>query len=366
MPEVDSLPSARHALPGTALEEAIEPALTRGRCLVSFSGGRDSSLVLAIATDIARRRGLPLPVPITLRFPGVPEADEATWQELVVRHLRLPEWIRRECDVELDFLGPVARRTLLRHGPLNPANAYFHAPMLEEASGGTLLTGWGGDDVFGSWRWNHHAGVLARKVTPRPRDLLRISFFAAPRPVQRRVFRRRIRPQLLPWLTPAGQAAVERLWVAEEGSQPRRFERYIHWLAARRYIAVARRSLELVARDAGARIEHPLLEPGFLASIASAGGTLGFGGRSSTMQTLFTGVLPDAVLTRATKASFGVAFKGPETHRFLDSWTGEGLDRELVDEDAIRATWAEREPDARSILLLQSVWLAATGGQVRP
>jgi len=193
--------------------------------------------------------------------------------------------------------------------------------------------------------------------------VLGVSFFAAPRPVQRRFFSRRIRRLLPPWLSPSAKAAVQRLWIAEEQSQPRRFDRYIHWLADRRYVAVTRRSLELVARDAGATIEHPLLDPGFLASIARAGGTLGFGDRTATMQRLFAGVLPDAVLTRGTKAFFGVALKGPHTQRFLDSWTGEGLDRGLVDEDAIRATWAAREPHGMSMLLLQSVWLAAAGGQ---
>ena len=366
-PGVRPLPPARHLVPRVALEAAIEPALARGPCLVSFSGGRDSSLVLAVATDVARRRGLPLPVPVTMRFPGVPEADESCWQELVVGHLRLPDWIRHEYDDELDLIGPLARRVLSTHGLLDPANAYFHTPMLEDAAGGTLLTGFGGDDVFREWRWNRPAGVLARRLTPRPRDVLRVSFFASPRFVQRPVFRRRIERQLLlPWLRPSAQAAVQQRWLAELESHPRSFERYIHWLAARRFIAVTCRSLGLLAYDAGATIEHPLLEAGFLASIARAGGVLGFGDRSATMQGLFARVLPDAVLTRGTKAFFAAALKGPHTRRFIDSWTGEGLDRQLVDEDALRATWAAREPDGRSVLLLQSVWLAATGGRPAP
>ena len=72
--------------PLTALERACLPALEYGPCLVSFSGGRDSSLVLAAATRAARRHGLPLPVPVTNRFAGVPYADESTWQELVMAH----------------------------------------------------------------------------------------------------------------------------------------------------------------------------------------------------------------------------------------------------------------------------------------
>ena len=58
------------ATPRAAFEAAILPGLRRSPCLVSFSGGRDSSAVLATATAVARREGLPLPVPITHRFPS--------------------------------------------------------------------------------------------------------------------------------------------------------------------------------------------------------------------------------------------------------------------------------------------------------
>ena len=42
----------RGTTPLSALEEAILPALEREPCLVSFSGGRDSSAVLAVATRV--------------------------------------------------------------------------------------------------------------------------------------------------------------------------------------------------------------------------------------------------------------------------------------------------------------------------
>src|SRR5215212_1324990 len=58
----------RRLTPLEALEEAVLPALTQPPCLVSFSGGRDSSSVLAAATRAARREGLPAPVPVTLRI----------------------------------------------------------------------------------------------------------------------------------------------------------------------------------------------------------------------------------------------------------------------------------------------------------
>jgi hypothetical protein len=65
--------------PAEAIEAVLRPALERAPCLVSFSGGRDSSAVLASATDLARREGLPLPIPATNRFPDAPGSDEAVW-----------------------------------------------------------------------------------------------------------------------------------------------------------------------------------------------------------------------------------------------------------------------------------------------
>ena len=80
--------------PREALERAILPALLRPPCLVSFSGGRDSAAVLAVATALARREGLPAPIPATNVFPAADDSDETAWQELIVRHLGLSEWVR--------------------------------------------------------------------------------------------------------------------------------------------------------------------------------------------------------------------------------------------------------------------------------
>ncbi|WP_416904082.1 asparagine synthase-related protein [Micromonospora echinospora] len=135
----------RPASPLAALEEAVLPALRRPPCLVSFSGGLDSSLVLAVAVRVARRAGLPEPVPATWRFTGAPRADESDWQDRVVAALGCPSWQVLRADDDLDLTGPVARRMLLRHGLLHPANAHLHLPVVELASGGSVLTGAGGD-----------------------------------------------------------------------------------------------------------------------------------------------------------------------------------------------------------------------------
>jgi len=101
------------------------------RCCVSraswrFSEGRDSSLLLAVAADLAEREGLAPPVAVTFRYFGDPAADEAAWQELVVAHLHRSDlqfdWVRRAIATELDNVGPLMALVLRAHGgPTFPA-----------------------------------------------------------------------------------------------------------------------------------------------------------------------------------------------------------------------------------------------------
>ncbi len=180
------------AQPAEALEEAVLPALARGPCFVSFSGGRDSSVVLAAAASAARREGLPLPVPVTNVFPEAASSSESEWQELVVAHLGLSDWIRLELHDELDCVGPLAQGILERHGLLWPFNAHFHAPLLEVARGGTLLTGVGGDELLGTSHWARAATVLSGATRPGLRDVPRVGLALAPYAVRRWALRRRL------------------------------------------------------------------------------------------------------------------------------------------------------------------------------
>ncbi|MDQ6838789.1 MAG: asparagine synthase-related protein, partial [Actinomycetota bacterium] len=156
--------------PLASLECLVTRALRRPPCLVSFSGGRDSSTVLAVAAAVARSQGLPLPIPATNRFPQVPATDERAWQEQVIRHLALDDWVRLDHTDELDLIGPYARRVLDSHGVIWPINAHFHAPLAQAASGGSLLTGFGGDEVFSPGRWSRTALVARGRLRPRPGD----------------------------------------------------------------------------------------------------------------------------------------------------------------------------------------------------
>lgn len=361
-PDAGPLPAVDGRLgPRLALEQAMLPALARPPCLVSFSGGVDSSAVLAVATSAARREGLPAPVPVTVRFSNAPYADESTAQERVVHHLGLSDWQRHQAsEGEFDWVGPRATAILRRHGLIYPANAFFHAPLLEAARGGALMTGVGGDQMMDHWRWRIVADVVARRVRPGPRDLGRLVHAAAPRAVKRA--RARCGLPRLSWLTPAAQDALTTALAREQAGEPVAWDRRVRWRLARRGLALTRWSLSLLARDADAVIEHPLLDPRFLASLARAGGRTGFGGRTEIMRELCGDLLPEDVLARSDKAVFHEVFWGPHFRDFATRWRGAGIDRRLVDEGALRAEWDGEVPIAASALLLQSAWLASTPG----
>ncbi|CAN5751403.1 hypothetical protein BH20ACT1_BH20ACT1_12660 [soil metagenome] len=268
-----------------ALEDAIRPWLTERPCLTGFSGGRDSSAILAVATKLARREGLPAPVPVTIRYPGVVDADESKWQELVIRHLGVEDWVRIDVDDELDYLGPLATRLLRRHGVLWPPYFHYEHVLLERAAGGVLLSGHDGDGVFGSFPWAGLRGLRRRERRPRRSDLLPLARAVAP--ARLRGWEARLRHLPLPWLQPDARSMVETGIALEQAGQPRRWDHWLSWLARRRSLALGLSTIDLLARDCGAQAAHPFLDPRFLAALAREGGPVGWGERTEMMQGMF-------------------------------------------------------------------------------
>ena len=343
--------------PRAVLERAVLPALERSPCLVSFSGGRDSSAVLAVAAHVARREGLPLPIPATNRFPGAASTDESEWQERVVSHLGLEDWLRVELGDELGCVGPVAAEALRRHGLLWPFNAHFHVPLLEGAAGGTLLTGIGGDELLTEPSWSRASDVLALRARPAPRDALRVGFVLAPQAVRRAALSRKLVTPF-PWLRPDARRAVAGAWAAQAAAEPLRWSRRFRWIARLRSLRVGTASLRLLAEDAGVGIEHPFLTPGFGAALAALPARGRPRHRTDAMRSLFGDLLPDEVLTRETKTVFDEAFWSDASRAFAASWNGTGVDESVVDVEALQREWASPEPDPRSFLLAQAAWLA--------
>jgi asparagine synthase (glutamine-hydrolysing) len=352
-PGADPLPTDVAVTPHEALRDAIRTALRRPPCIVAFSGGRDSSALLALAVDVARKDGLPLPIPVTMRFPGVADADETQWQELVVQHLDLDDWVRLDFADELDFVGPWAQQVLRRHGVLWPANDYVDMPLLQQASSGSFIDGVDGDSVF---RSNYQSLMQTLRGRRLPgRAALRDLRFLLKSKAARHAHARHLSPSL-PWLTPAAQREMSDLIAADYVTEPLSYAKRLGWYHGSRYMGAMQWTTEVFAAEAGVAVVRPLLDSTFLAALGKSLGALGFNGRGHMMRWLFGDVLPRAAVERVSKASFP-HYWGAASSELASQWQGEGIDPAYVDHDALREAWAADRVDHRSALLLQSVWL---------
>lgn len=334
-----------------ALESVMLDAMQDRRCVVSFSGGRDSSAVLAVATHVARREGLPDPVPLTKRYPGVAEADETEWQELVIGHLGLDDWEIVDFTDELDLLGDVATGVLRRHGLLWPPNAYLHQPLFERCRGSVLMTGYDGDRLFDGWRYRSVVPTIGRR-RPARRDLRALASRFAPTAGLVRRTTRRTETNL--WLTDAALHAAGREEVSDR-REPLDWSRRLSWLAGRRQMAVVKESLSLIGGEVDVRVVHPLVEPLTLAGLARTGRHRGWANRTAALRELLADLLPDALLSRRTKAAFGDVIVRDRTRRFARGWSGRGV--ALVNPEALRGEWLSPSPVFASMTALHAAWL---------
>lgn len=350
-------PAGPREHPRRALDRILLPALARSPCLVAFSGGRDSSALLAAAVTLARREGLPLPTPVTLSYPDAPDTDEARWQQAVLAHLGISERVELVVRDEHDPIGPVAGPVLARYGLLWPPNFAPTLRMMRLARGGTLLTGEGGDEVFGLKRITPVTKLLATRGRVNPRIWSHIARALAPSPLRRRAeLRHRYRR---PWLRPpveallAGRDADDMLASAlHAGTHAWQF-------ATRRAATRGYATMRTLGSDIGADYVQTFAEPGFVAAVAAAAGFWGWTGRTATMRALFGDLLPREVLERRTKATFNGAVFTEHARRFAGRWDGGGVDTDLVDPVVLRENWLSARPHAPSMALLQQAWLAS-------
>jgi len=339
-----------------ALERAVARALARPPCVVSFSGGRDSSAVLALATAVARRDGYADPIPATLVYPNEPLTDETEWQLRVVDHLGLSEWARVTVNDELDLVGPTALEVIERHGVLFPANAFAHVPLFRLAASGSLLSGAGGDEVLDS-----PAVALLRAVRgyERPsRNGLRASARELGPGRTRHLGDEAVAGQ--PWLQPAARAEASRRAGEAIAALGLRWDTGLRrWPADRYYLAVVG-SLAAIGRDHDVEVITPFLDLSVLVALAADGGWAGFASRADALRRLVGDLLPRPILERKSKAVFTRAFRSEATTALVDNWDGVGVDPALVNVDTLRRVWKSDAPDARAALLLQQVALAST------
>jgi asparagine synthase (glutamine-hydrolysing) len=327
-------------------------------CVVAFSGGRDSSALLAVLADVARRDGLPPPIAVTARWDDDEASDETGWQEVVIKAVGVDDWEIIRPGTDLDLLGRGATDILGRGGLMWPAPAYALMPMIELAAGGVFLSGEGGDEALGLWPYGRLWSSIRSRHVPRHSDLRALALGCCPRAVRRWRWQHNF-PPYQSWLRPEAFRRMAVSLADDQANDPLRWDRYQVMSRGRRGADLTERTLEGLCALAGSRFVAPFLDRTFLSSLAAWGGRLGGGDRTEVMTALFADLLPEAVLSRTSKASFGGVFWGPESRRFAEEWDGTGLDGDLIDPAALRRAWMAPVPVYGSALPLHAAWAFA-------
>jgi asparagine synthetase B (glutamine-hydrolysing) len=346
--------------PVAALEHALLGAVSSPPCYVAFSGGRDSSVLLALATRVARREGLNDPIPLTMRFRDVPEGEESAWQLDVVKHLNLDDWKVVQQAEDIDLVGAEWRGALEQNGLQWPPAAHGLLPLQRAARGGSFVHGDGGDQVFAGWGRAAINDVIAGRRRARRRDVRGLIRAYAPAPA-RRAIETRLALTPAPWLVPAAR----QVWAGHQGRayalEPRTWPQFLRGTRRERATVLMLETLERQTRTAGARLFTPFWDLAFLRSLGQWGGRLGQGLRTGMMLALFRDVLPEHVLRRTTKAHFTRAFFNQPTRQFARAWKGPVPGAEVVMREPLRQAWLSDLPPNTSAVLLQASWLLANG-----
>lgn len=352
-----SLRATTRAEVRAALDDVLREALLRPPCAVLFSGGRDSSLLLAAAVDLARREGHALPVATTLRFPAAPDVEEEAWQETVIDHVGPLDWVKTDITDEFDIVGPIAARGLRKHGVMWPPLVHNAEVLLPALKGGTLIDGEGGDEILGGRRSAPFAQLVRRKRPPGPRLARKLAEAMAPRSVRAR------RSAALwgerPWLRPDTYDELKQRLAEDTVAEPLSWPRALQVMSERRAARLGMAHLDRAAADHDVTRIHPLLDLRFLSAWAGFGGRFGFSTRTDSLRNIADDLLPDIVLRRASKATFNVSAVGPHARAFIARWDGSGVDPSLVDVEALRTEWNKASVSGATFLLLQQAWLAS-------
>lgn len=340
------------------LERVILAASSDRPWYVLFSGGRDSSVILAAALRAARRSQLPDPIPVIVRYPFAAGTEETEWQDRVLVHLDLSNAMIISCTDESDLLAPTAVASLMDTGAVFPPAAHCMTHVYERLRGGVIFTGECGDEVFGNQRVTPLRNIFAERGIAGAPHVRRIWGSIQPAWVaQREGFAST--DDWLGWLSPATRRDFVRACVRERQALPFHWSQSMKLLESRRAIAVAARTRQHLAARHGCNIIDPFWTRPVIEAVAQFCGRWGLRSRSATLEALFSDILPIDVLRRPTKAYFNHAYFSSYSRGFVADWDGTGLEDYDIDQEALRVEWNKDLPSGASYLLLQTAYLAA-------
>ena len=284
-------------------------------------------------------------------------AHESDWQERVIAHLGLDDWLKPEFTESSTVFGPSRRvySAVTAFSGLSMLISTCHSSRPPRAVR-SLPASAGRDSE--SLELGARASGPLRPGEAHARDVLRVGFlsrssaYSPGRPAQ----------------THAGGVHVATV-ARSPGDLPRvGGARSVGALRLGSPIQMAaalplppRRPVEPGAPCSGrlVRMVHPFTDAGFSAALARLPKPRRYYDRTAAMRFLFSNVLPDDVLARTTKSGFDEAFWSDWSRACAADWNGAGADATLVDIEALKQEWSSPEPDPRSFTLLQAAWLAA-------
>jgi hypothetical protein len=125
------------------------------------------------------------------------------------------------------------------------------------------------------------------------------------------------------------------------------------WWRRLRYVRLGIEALQRLASDLLVEVRHPFADSGFAAALAA----LPPDARSRGRAGLFEDALPVELIQQCTRSHFDHVFWSEHSRELAARWSGEGVDDELVDLDALQREWQTPRPDARTFMLLQRIAL---------
>jgi asparagine synthase (glutamine-hydrolysing) len=308
-----------------------------------------------------------MPIALTFRYANEPKTEESEWQELVVRHVGVDDWETLDMGTDHDVVGAPALEFLLSHGLVFPAGLPAKIPLLLRCRGGSVMSGEGGDEIFGARR-----ATALKKLLDKPPRLLRRHFQAelvrsvGPRRARAALYRKGFEggslEAALSYLRPRFLHQVLDDVALDLASEPFSNTQSLAWHLRRKIIVKHQENLTALAVEHDVQHLDPFLEPKFVGAYARMLRPLGFLTRTEAMLALFSDLLPKEVLQRQSKAVFNRAVLTGISKSFAKSWQGGGVDPDLVDPEALRSAWLSDWPPWPSRWLMQAAWLHEHSG----
>ncbi len=339
--------------PVDALKAIIGPLVSGRTTYVLFSGGRDSSAVLAVATRVARELGADDPIPLIGRHNDAPDSNETEWQDLVLSHLKLTQTIVRRFTGEQSLLSSRSEESLRSTGLLWPPSLHVQAAYVDDLPLGNVLSGEGGDFVIGPRRISRTADAIRAR---RPRETLRAAYGALAVSRWRRTAADNLQIAS-PWLTPEGRTMLTDV-IQRMTPEPLSWSAGLRSMSESRPARMANTNFRGVFDVAGFHCENPLEHPRFVSALSATAHYWGPGNRTQMMRSLFGNLLPDRVLSRQTKASFNDVRWTHRERDFAREWSGNGVDSRFIDHDKLRDAWLSDIPPVLSDVHLHAAWLS--------